>query len=197
MFCSFLFTSCKLTQHKPFGIKWPDEPITALGVVFTYDQNLIYEKNFKDKVFKIKKVINIWSSRGLSLYGKVTIIKSLVLPKLILISSLLPTPQTIIKEVNQLIFNFLWKGKVTRLSTINIYEEGGLKGRDLDSVIKALRLSWLKRVFSSNNGAWKTYLWYILKDYGGFLLFSCNYNIKDLSMTSQFYRELIHWWSEF
>ena len=37
---------------------------------------------------------------------------------------------------------------------------------------------------------------YILKDYGGLLLFSCNYNIKDLSITSQFYKELIHWWSE-
>ena len=69
-----------------------------------------------------------------------TVIKSLVLPKLVYISSLLPTPQTIIKEVIQLIFDFLWKGKdkVTRLSTINAYEEGGLKMMDLDSMIKAL-----------------------------------------------------------
>ena len=147
--------SLKYNDIKPFGIKWPDEPIKASGVFLTYDQNLISEKNFKDKIFKMKKLINIWSSRGLSLYGKVTVIKSLVLPKLVYISSLLPTPQTIIKEVNQLIFNFLWKGKdkVTRLSTINIYEEGGLKIMDLDSMIKALRLSWLKRVFSSNKGA--------------------------------------------
>ena len=109
-----------------------------------------------------------------------TVIKSLVLPKLVYISSLLPTPQTIIKEVIQLIFDFLWKGKdkVTRLSTINAYEEGGLKMTDLDSMIKAPRLRWLKRVFSSNKGVWKTYLRYILKDYGGFLLFCCNYNIK-------------------
>ena len=101
----------------------------------------------------MKKLINIWSSRGLSLHGEVTVIKSLVLPKLVYISSLLPTPQTIIKEVNQLIFNFLWKGKdkVTRLSTINIYGEGGLKMMDLDSMIKALRLSWLKRVFRTQD----------------------------------------------
>ena len=104
-----------------------------------------------------------------------TVIKSLVLPKLVYISSLLPTPQTIIKEVNKLIFNFLWKSKdkVTRLSTINTYKEGGLKMMDLDSMIKALRLIWLKRVFSSNKGAWKTNLRYILKHYGGFLRFSC------------------------
>ena len=59
--------SLKYNDTKPFGIKWPDEPIKALGVFFTYDQNLIYEKNFKDKVLKMKKLINIWSSRGLSL----------------------------------------------------------------------------------------------------------------------------------
>ena len=175
---------------------WANKSLRSL--LYTWPKSN-YEKNFKDKVFKIKKLINIWSSRGLSLYGKVTVIKSLVLPKLVYISSLLPTPQAIIKEVNQLIFNFLRKGrdKVTRLSTINTYEEGGLKMTDLGSMIKALRLTWLKRVFSSNKGTWKSYLRYILKDYGGFLLFSCNYNIKDLSISSQFYKELIQWWSEF
>ena len=75
--------SLKYNDIKPFGIKWHDEPIKALGVFFTYDQNLIYEKNFKEKVFKMKKLINIWSSRGLSLYGKVTVIKAVVLPKLV------------------------------------------------------------------------------------------------------------------
>ena len=50
--------SLKYDDIKPFGIKWPDEPRKALGV-FTYDQNLIYEKNFNDKLFKIKKLINI------------------------------------------------------------------------------------------------------------------------------------------
>ena len=33
-------------KQKPFGIKWPDEPIKALGVYFTYDQKLLKEKFF-------------------------------------------------------------------------------------------------------------------------------------------------------
>ena len=128
-----------------------------------------------------------------------TIIKSLLLSKLIYISSLLPISKSVIQEVNQLIFKFLWNGtdKVIRLSTINSYDEGGLKMIDLDSMIKALRLGWIKRIFSSSNGTWKSYLQYILKNYGGFLLFNCNYNIKDLSIQSQFYKELLEWWSEF
>ena len=59
--------SLKYNDIKPFDIKWPDEPIKAFAVFFTYDQNLIYEKNFKDKVFEIKKSISIWSSRSLPL----------------------------------------------------------------------------------------------------------------------------------
>ena len=54
----------------------------------------------------------------------------------------------------------MWKGtdKVTRLSTINDYGEGGLKMIDLESMVKALRLAWLKRIFNANDGTWKRYL---------------------------------------
>ena len=84
-------------------------PIKALGVHYTYDLKLLHEKNFIERLDSVKKLINIWSSRGLSIYGKVTIIKSLIIPKLVYISSLLPTPKEIIQELNRLLFKFLWK----------------------------------------------------------------------------------------
>ena len=191
--------SLKGNEMKPLGIKWPSNPIKALGVFFSYDKKLLFQKNFSERLDKIKKLINIWSSRGLSLYGKVTIIKTLLLPKVVYISSLLPTPEHIVKELNYLIYNFLWKGKdkVTRVSAINNYEGGGLKMVDIESMIKSLRLSWLKRIFGDNSGVWKSYLEYLLKETGGLVLFNCNYNIKDLNINSQFYAELLKWWSEF
>ena len=161
----------KSNEEKPLGINWPSEPIKALGMFFTYDQTPLYEKNFRDKLDKMKKLTNIWSSRGLSIYGKVTIIKSLLIPKLVYASSLLPTPANIIKQVEHIIYTFLWKGKdkVTRLSAINNFEGGGIKMIHIDSMVKALRLAW----------------------------FECNYTMKDLSIISIFYRELLQWWSEF
>ena len=108
------------------------------------------------------------------------------------ISSLMPTPGHIIKEVNQTIYKFLWKGtdKVTRLSAINKFEEGGLEMIDLETMIKALRLAWLSRIFSDGKGTWKTYLNHLFRDLGELLIFSCNYvyDIKDLSITSLFYQ---------
>ena len=38
---------------------------------------------------------------------------------------------------------------------------------------------------------------HVLKCFGSFFLFNCNYNIKDLTISSQFYTELLQWWADF
>ena len=88
--------------------------------------------------------MRLWSCRGLSLYGKVTIIKSFLLPKMLYVFSVLPTPVKFIKQLNNIIYNFLWKGpdKIARLATINDIKYGGLNLVDLESSIKWLRLAW-------------------------------------------------------
>ena len=68
---------------------------------------------------------------------------------------------------------------------------------DLETMVKSLRISWLKRIFSENNGTWKMYLRHQLKYVDGLFLFHCNYDIKDVVISSQFYSELLQWWSEF
>jgi len=54
---------------------------------------------------------------------------------------------------------------VTRLSAINDFEGGGIKMIDI-SMIKALRLAWLNRIFNNNESTWKIYLMHLLKDVG-------------------------------
>ena len=129
-----------------------DELIKALGVYFTYDiikLLTLHEKNFIEKLDSIKKLMNIWSSRELSIYGKVSVVKSLLIPKFFYVSSLLPTPKELVKDLTRLLFKFLWKGtdKVIRVSTTKDFEHGGLKMIDIDSMIVSLRLAWLKRIF--------------------------------------------------
>ena len=138
--------SLRNDKAKPFDIKWPDEPIKALGVYFTYNQKLLKENNFIERLDSVKKQINVWSSRGLSIYGKVTIIKSFLIPKFVYVCSVLPTPKELIQELNKVLFKFLWKGtdKVKRVSVINEYEEGGLRMTDLECMVKLLRLAWLR-----------------------------------------------------
>jgi len=111
-----------------------------------YDRKLLKEKDFIERLDCIKKLINNWSSRGLSIYAKMTITNSFLIPKFVYVCSLLPTPQEIANKLNQLLFKFLWKGtdKATRVSVINDYKKGGVKMIDLESMVKSLRLAWLK-----------------------------------------------------
>ena len=45
-------------------------------------------------------------------------------------------------------------------------------------------------------GQWKAYINYLLKDFGGVFLLSCNYDVKDCKINSSFYRELLQWWAD-
>ena len=60
-------------------------------------------------------------------------IKSLIISKFAYILSFLPVAKNVVHELNSLLLKLLWKGTdiVTRSSTINEYENGGLKTIDL------------------------------------------------------------------
>ena len=68
---------------------------------------------------------------------------------------------------------------------------------DLECMVKSLRLAWLKRFFSETNGTCKSYLQHIVSSVGGLFFFNCNYNIWDYTIPSQFYQEILLWWSQF
>ena len=48
--------SSRENKAKPFGTKWPNEPIKALGVHYTYDLKLLHEKNFIERLDSVKKI---------------------------------------------------------------------------------------------------------------------------------------------
>ena len=107
--------------------------------------------------------------------------------------SVLTTPGEFIKQLNRIIYKFLWRGtdKIARLAAINDLEYGGLNLIDLETYVKSSRLAWLGRIFAEGSSQWKAYINYLLKEFGGAFLFSCNYDVKDCKITSTFYRELL------
>ena len=64
--------------------------------------------------------------------------------------SLLPTPQELIKQLNIIIYNFLWNrpDKIARLAVVNDIKFGGLRLTDIETSIISLRLAWLGRIYS-------------------------------------------------
>ena len=113
--------------------------------------------------------------------------------------SVLPTPQEFIKQLNTIIYNFLWNGpyKIARLAVINDIKYGGLRLTDIETSIISLRLAWLGRIHSPGRIPWKAFLDYLLENYGGTFFVSCNYNMRDYNINSSFYSELLQWWDDF
>ena len=75
-----------------------------------------------------ERSLRIWESK---------IIKSFLIPKVLYVSSIMETPPEFIKQMEKMVFKFLWKGpdKVTRLSVINTLDKGGLNLTDFESHI--------------------------------------------------------------
>jgi len=60
----------------PFGFPWPQEPIKALGIFFSYNRIKANELNFAEKSRNLEKTLNSWKRRNLTLYGKINIVKT-------------------------------------------------------------------------------------------------------------------------
>ena len=118
-------------------LKWPEDPFFALGTAFSYDAYNCEVKNFHEKATKLRKMFNLSSQRDLSLYGKITIAKTLGLSKMISSSACLPTPSHIVSNIDKMVTAFVWNNKpakIKRESMIGPKESGGLDLPDYDSI---------------------------------------------------------------
>ena len=106
-------------------------------------------------------MLSNWSARRLTLLGRIAILKSLVVSQIVYVLSSPPTPQGVIKEINFLLYDFLWDGKsdkIKRTEMINIYSKGGLKMIDIQSFNQSLKMKWVKGYLDDDNQAkWKSF----------------------------------------
>ena len=98
-------------RETPYNFKWLKESVQALGVHFSYDEQYSNRLNFEEKIRNIEKVLNAWRRRKLTLIGRIKIVKSLGLSKIIYCTSVLPIPPLLAERINKLTFNFIWEGK--------------------------------------------------------------------------------------
>ena len=148
----------KHRTDEPFGFKWSKEPINALCIFFSYNQECANRLNFSEKIPNLEKTLNTWQWRNLTLYGKINIVKTLEISKSIYSASVLPVPDHYIQEINKLIFNFMWAGKppeIKRNPIIGKKKDGGLKMWDFKIVEKALKITWVNRIQDESQASWK------------------------------------------
>ena len=73
-------------------IVWNPNQFKILGVWFTQDPKDCEKINYNEKFLEVKALFNIWSKRLITPLGRVAILKSLILSKLVHLWILLPDP---------------------------------------------------------------------------------------------------------
>ena len=87
--------------------------------------------------------------------GKVTVIKSVALPKLVFQFTVLPNPPNeIITDITRSMFSFIWNNKPDKIEREQLYNlkvNGGLGLPNISLFIDAIKAGWVKRYLDKNN----------------------------------------------
>ena len=187
-------------------VEWSEEPIKYLGVALTSNIEAFNELNWSVKINKIQKVISLWKMRNLTFYGKIVIIKILLISQLIYLGTCYTMPPVYVKKLNKIIYSFLWKSKrekVKRAVVINPILQGGLGMVYVNAKLKSLRLSWIPKILQDKKQPWKFLCLFWTNKLGGMpFCLQCNCSIADMHSLCKrhalppFYSTLLVSWAE-
>ena len=182
------------------ALDWSQEPLKILGVTFSSLVFNIWDLNTHEILSKIKLTLNHWSKRKISLSGRITIIKSLALSKFVHLFISLPSPPIeLIKDLDKMFYKFLWNSGPDRIKRKIIVKNiacAGLRMIELKSFIKALKITWLRRILQQS----KHNEWSILSSINFNMLFSVGgVYASELTNNLQnpFWKDLMLNWAEF
>ena len=138
-------------------IVWNPSQFKILGVWFTQDLKdceTIIMKSF----FEVKALFNTWSKRLIIPLGRVAILKSLILSKLVHLWILLPDPpDDFVNNLQKMCFRFIWNNKqdkISRKTAVKSVKSGGLGAPDIRKYISALKIMWIRKLKQTKH-KWK------------------------------------------
>jgi exonuclease III len=140
---------------------WNPPKFKILGLWFTSSLTGMADLNYDEKLREIKCLFNTWIKRTSTPVGRVAVLKSLILSKLVYLWLLLPNPPiAIINQLQMMCFEFVWdykRDKVKRKTTTRSVKDGGLGLPWIKAFILSLKLTWIKKLFN-NIPKWYTIL---------------------------------------
>ena len=179
-------------------IKIKHGPFKALGVWFASTQSEITSLNLDDRIKNMETTINIWKGRCLSLKGKITIIKTIVVPQIQFLFSMISIEDITIKRIEKILYSFIWPNNVHKIkknTIISPIELGGLGMIDIKSCNLTAKGSWIRRLLGHENSKWKVLTWHML-NINTQQLSNSNCLDKNKQGKSSFHTQILLAWSE-
>ena len=150
------------------NFQWNPGIFKVLGVKFSTDISTISQINYDGKISEIRRILNRWKKRQLTPFGKITVIKTLVISKLTYLFLNIPDPsKEFLQQTETELYRFLWDGKPSRIKKSIVcqpYESGGLKMVSVYSCLSTLKISWLRRIRFDPDSQLATFLFDLFPD---------------------------------
>ena len=138
------------------GLKYVNR-LKVLGIYLAADPKDM-EENFDEKIGEIESLLRRWSFRNMTVFGRISLVKSLALSKLTHVVQVIPNPCAgKIKNLQKLINSFVWTGshckKVVVRGEISEQpmEQGGLAVPNISKFWNSLKLVWANRLIQSSD----------------------------------------------
>ena len=143
------------------GLKWVNKlKILGINLMATPSE---MQSNLTDAIEDIEKLLNRWTFRNLTVYGRILVVKALALSKVTHLVQVIPNPSpTSILNLQRIINKFIWKGNAQKKVVVSqaIAElpekKGGLAIPNLQKFWDSLKLAWLTRLIQGDESStWK------------------------------------------
>ena len=98
------------------NFEWNPRSFTVLGVDFTIDLLNITDININKKLTLMTRELKQWSKRDLTPLGRITVIKTLIISKIIHFLIALPSPSDkLLNQINSMFYSFIWNGQPDKI----------------------------------------------------------------------------------
>ena len=163
-------------------LKWTNEPLKVLGINVSPNLNEILDKNITPNNWENKQHNKNLGTAKAYLFGKTTVIKSLLESQLIYRLSVLPSPKIeTLRHIDKILFDFLWDKKPHKIKKRSSNQAkiwgggggggGGLGMVDIHTKNMALKVAWIKRIIEGKeNGVYPTLVHYLSKIWHWFVV---------------------------
>ena len=111
--------SSEVFHHTRWKLDWNNSYFDILGVKFSINLTETIDLNYNSQTVDINRMLQQWEYRKLTPVGRLTIIKSLIIPKLNHLILSLPNPgQEYLKTLENRLYHFLWGSKIHKIQKI-------------------------------------------------------------------------------
>jgi hypothetical protein len=150
--------SFRKRRDKPLDLTWKNDKIKIYGTFFGNEN--VDDANWKLKIDKIKKILNLWKQRNLSIPGKITVINTLLTSQIWYLSAIYPMPNQHMENLQKLFENFSWKDGKHLIQKEILYktpEEGRINLTHIKTKIQTQRVKFILRYLDENDYKWKAF----------------------------------------